>query len=95
MLFGGGYSSSSCAKSPSNILSRLFSWEYSSFSDCSADCGQGIRIKHPHCRFNGGTPANDNDCCRAGLPKPDPIKEGCGTEICSPRYVCNKRDALN
>uniref|UniRef100_A0A8B9LKD8 ADAM metallopeptidase with thrombospondin type 1 motif, 9 n=1 Tax=Astyanax mexicanus TaxID=7994 RepID=A0A8B9LKD8_ASTMX len=54
-------------------------WRYGSWTQCSATCGKGTRMRYVSCRDNQGGVAEDSSC--AHLPKP-PAREVCSVGAC-------------
>ncbi|XP_033822134.1 A disintegrin and metalloproteinase with thrombospondin motifs 9-like [Periophthalmus magnuspinnatus] len=54
-------------------------WRYGSWTQCSASCGKGSRMRYVSCRDNQGGVAEEQAC--AHLPKP-PAREVCSVVAC-------------
>uniref|UniRef100_A0AAV2M9F9 Uncharacterized protein n=1 Tax=Knipowitschia caucasica TaxID=637954 RepID=A0AAV2M9F9_KNICA len=77
-------------KGPSHP-SHKTQWRYGSWTQCSASCGKGSRMRYVSCRDNQGGVAEEQAC--AHLPKP-PAREVCSVVsyalIVSGEKVCSK-----
>uniref|UniRef100_A0A8C6UNL6 ADAM metallopeptidase with thrombospondin type 1 motif, 9 n=1 Tax=Neogobius melanostomus TaxID=47308 RepID=A0A8C6UNL6_9GOBI len=62
-----------------SVPSHKTQWRYGSWTQCSASCGKGSRMRYVSCRDNQGGVAEEQAC--AHLPKP-PAREICSVVAC-------------
>ncbi|XP_054721410.1 A disintegrin and metalloproteinase with thrombospondin motifs 9-like [Uloborus diversus] len=67
--------------------SQCLQWAWSSWSQCSATCGQGIRIRIVHCR-RGHQEVPSEEC--ASLPKRSPETKVCKSSSCNVHWKKRK-----